>query len=56
MSLKAELDIWASALKAYDEEDFQKSMDLFLVRERLSIIIYPRSIHPAYRRFLQDPH
>lgn len=30
MSLKAELDIWASALKAYDEEDFQKSMDLFL--------------------------
>lgn len=29
MSLKAELEIWASALKAYDEEDFDKSLDLF---------------------------
>jgi hypothetical protein len=31
MSLKAELEIWASALKAYDEEDFDKSLDLFSV-------------------------
>ncbi|KAI0314672.1 hypothetical protein OF83DRAFT_1135692 [Amylostereum chailletii] len=29
MSLKAELETWASALKAYDEEDFEKSLDLF---------------------------
>ena len=32
MSLKAELEIWAAALKAYDEGDFEKSLDLFSVR------------------------
>jgi hypothetical protein len=46
MSLKAELDTWAAALKAYDEEDFGKSLDLFSVRERQSIIIVrSHSIH-----------
>jgi hypothetical protein len=44
MSLKAELDIWASALQAYDQEDFQKSLGLFSVRERLSIIILSYSL------------
>ncbi|KAJ7350408.1 NADPH oxidase regulator NoxR [Mycena albidolilacea] len=29
MSLKAELETWAAALKAYDDEDFEKSLDLF---------------------------
>ena len=29
MSLKAELETWAAALKAYDEEDFEKSLELF---------------------------
>ncbi|KAJ7287307.1 hypothetical protein C8J57DRAFT_1033814, partial [Mycena rebaudengoi] len=29
MSLKAELETWDAALKAYDEEDFQKALDLF---------------------------
>lgn len=29
MSLKAELEMWASALKAYDEEDFEKSLETF---------------------------
>ncbi|KAH9988051.1 hypothetical protein BJV77DRAFT_1061500 [Russula vinacea] len=29
MSLKAELEAWAAALKAYDEEDFQQSLDIF---------------------------
>jgi len=29
MSLKAELEVWASALKAYDEEDFEKSLETF---------------------------
>jgi tetratricopeptide (TPR) repeat protein len=29
MSLKAELQTWAAALKAYDEEDFQQSLELF---------------------------
>ena len=29
MSLKAELETWAAALKAYDEEDFEKSIQLF---------------------------
>ncbi len=29
MSLKAELETWAAALKAYDEEDYEKSLELF---------------------------
>ena len=29
MSLKAELETWANALKAYDEEDFEKALDMF---------------------------
>ncbi|KAF8496441.1 hypothetical protein F5888DRAFT_1703872 [Russula emetica] len=29
MSLKAELEAWAAALKAYDEEDFEQSLELF---------------------------
>ncbi len=32
MSLKAELENWAAALKAYDEEDFQGALELFSVR------------------------
>jgi hypothetical protein len=35
MSLKAELETWAAALKAYDEEDFEKSLELFSVCFRL---------------------
>lgn len=34
MSLKAELQTWAAALKAYDEEDFQQSLELFSVCRR----------------------
>ncbi|KZS88882.1 hypothetical protein SISNIDRAFT_459314 [Sistotremastrum niveocremeum HHB9708] len=29
MSLKAELETWAAALKAYDEEQFEQALDLF---------------------------
>jgi tetratricopeptide (TPR) repeat protein len=29
---QAELETWAAALKAYDEEDFEKSLELFNVR------------------------
>ncbi len=29
MSLKAELETWAAALKAYDAQEFEKSIDLF---------------------------
>ena len=29
MSLKAELETWAAALQAYDQEDFVKSLELF---------------------------
>ncbi|KAK2464292.1 hypothetical protein APHAL10511_003749 [Amanita phalloides] len=29
MSLKVELEAWAAALKAYDEEDFDKALELF---------------------------
>lgn len=32
MSLKAELQTWASALKAYDEEDLDRALELFAVR------------------------
>jgi len=32
MSLKAELETWAAALKAYDEEDFEKALEFFSVR------------------------
>jgi neutrophil factor 2 len=32
MSLKAELETWAAALKAYDDEDFDQSLELFSVR------------------------
>jgi hypothetical protein len=32
MSLKAELETWAAALSAYDEEDFDKSLQFFFVR------------------------
>ena len=31
MSLKAELDTWAAALRAYDEEDFERALELFAV-------------------------
>jgi len=31
MSLKAELDTWAAALLAYDEEDFERALELFAV-------------------------
>lgn len=31
MSLKAELEAWAAALKAYDEEDFEQSLEIFSV-------------------------
>jgi len=35
MSLKAELETWAAALKAYDEENYDRSLDLFSVREHI---------------------
>jgi tetratricopeptide (TPR) repeat protein len=38
MSLKAELETWAAALKAYDEQDFEKALDLFSVRTVLSML------------------
>jgi len=31
MSLKAELEVWASALAAYDAERFDESLELFSV-------------------------
>jgi hypothetical protein len=33
MSLKSELETWANALKAYDDNDYEKSLDLFSVRQ-----------------------
>ena len=37
LSLKAELEIWAAALKAYDEQDFLKSLELFSVRSTVMV-------------------
>ena len=34
LSLKAELETWDAALKAYDEQDFDKALDLFSVSIR----------------------
>jgi len=31
MSLKAELETWAAALKAYDGQEFEKALDFFSV-------------------------
>lgn len=40
MSLKAELETWAAALTAYDENDYDKALELFSVRGLGSI--HPR--------------
>jgi hypothetical protein len=45
MSLKAELETWAAALKAYDEEDFDRSLELFSVRPPFLPTLYPVSFH-----------
>lgn len=39
MSLKAELETWAAALKAYDEENFTLSLELFSVRYNTGLIV-----------------
>jgi hypothetical protein len=45
MSLKAELEVWAAALKAYDEEDFERSLDLFLVRASFLLSRSPMTLY-----------
>lgn len=57
ISLKAELETWAAALKAYDEQDLERSLELFSV----SYIPHSRTCRvsftpPEHRRFLKDPH
>jgi neutrophil cytosolic factor 2 len=49
MSLKAELETWASALKAYDEEDFDQSLELFSVRSPFLLASYPVSFHLTFQ-------
>ena len=39
MSLKAELEVWASALAAYDAEKFDESLELFSVSSGTHIIL-----------------
>ena len=56
MSLKAELEIWAGALKAYDEEDFDKSLDLFSVRTLSLIRLAYLTIALADSRVFKDPY
>ena len=58
MSLKAELESWAAALKAYDEEDFEQSLEIFAVclsfppphSVRLTL---SRRASPTRQKFLQ---
>lgn len=45
MSLKAELETWAAALKAYDEEDFEKSLGLFSVRSAIYLLLAFLTVH-----------
>jgi len=60
MSLKAELETWAAALKAYDEEDFNQALELFSVRCYCPPLV-PRETLTAIdaaadRWLLKDPH
>ena len=46
MSLKAELEVWASALAAYDAEKFDESLELFSVSSGTHILsIYFQDIN-----------
>jgi hypothetical protein len=59
MSLKAELETWAAALKAYDEEDFERSLNLFSVRLLFYSNIYFFSPIPSpsgNRRLFKNTH
>lgn len=57
MSLKFELETWAAALKAYDEEDFEQSLELFSVRLRLFFLWCPIShSHPVHCRLVKNSH
>ena len=47
MSLKAELETWAAALNAYDEENFEQSLELFSVSLHHSPSLH--SLTPAQR-------
>jgi len=53
MSLKAELETWAAALKAYDAEDFEKSLELFAVRTSISFQTPPYMCSSSYYRVSQ---
>ena len=44
MSLKAELEIWASALAAYDAEKFDEALELFSVSTRANLCRDPPAI------------
>lgn len=61
MSLKAELETWAAALKAYDEEQFEQALDLFQVcppsppaRCRRASVLIGLLMPTANRRFIQS--
>jgi len=58
MSLKAELESWAAALKAYDEEDFELSLEIFSVCLPFSPAPYMSVLPslPEHRRLVKNPH
>lgn len=53
ISLKAELETWAAALEAYDEQDFEKALDLFSVSYR-SHTHYAHSHTPRLYQYIAD--
>ena len=56
MSLKAELETWAAALKAYDEEDFEQSLELFSVRHPHCPYVSVSPSLPGHCRLVKDSH
>jgi len=56
MSLKAELETWAAALKSYDEEDFEQSLELFSVRLRFPPYLSSSPSLAEHCRLVKNPH
>ena len=55
MSLKAELELWASALAAYDKEQFDESLELFSVSAGPTLLAgLTRNLHLETQRISES--